>query len=105
MPLRSLHALHFLKLSGPYHRAQRAILDTYAIFAGAPADALPVLRRRNIDHVVICLSSGNRLVNGDRYPDSLTAALERGAPPDWLEPVPGGADSFLRIYRLREPAG
>lgn len=92
-------------LSGPYHRAQRAILDTYAIFSGPPPESLGILRRRGIDYVVICLSSANRLVDGDRYPDSLTAALERGAPPDWLERVPGGSGSFLRIYRLRRSAG
>lgn len=92
-------------LAAPYHRAQNAILDTHAIFSGSPDAARPILQRRNIDYVMLCVSSTVRLVTGDLYPGSLVDALENDTPPDWLEPVITGQTGFLRIYRVRDASG
>lgn len=92
-------------LAAPYHRAQRAILDTHAIFSASPQTALKILERRNIAYVMLCVSSTVRLVSGDRYPGSLVEALENGTAPNWLEPIAAHPDSFLRIYRVRTVAG
>lgn len=88
-------------LAAPYHRAQQAILDTHAIFTASPATALPILERRNIAYVILCVSSTVRLVTGDRYPGSLVEALENGTPPDWLKPIAAPPDRFLHIYRVQ----
>jgi len=92
-------------LAAPYHRAQQAILDTHAIFAGSPEAALPILKRRNIAYVMLCVSSTVRLVTGDRYPGSLVDALENGSTPGWLEPIAAHPDRFLHIYRVRAGDG
>ncbi len=88
-------------LAAPYHRAQGAILDAHAIFSGDPDAALRILQRRNIDYVMLCTSSGVRLVTGALYPGSLVAALENGTPPDWLERISADDSSLLHIYRVR----
>lgn len=92
-------------LAGPYHRGQQAILDAHDIFSLPPAQSEPIVRRRNIAYLIMCLSSANRMANGERNPGSLTADLEEGNSPPWLQQHPETGSGFLRIYQVGDPIG
>ncbi len=88
-------------IAGPYHRNEAAILDSFYAFQRPPETARAIIERRNADYVLICrAASGNRLL-GLEDEASLMFALNEGAPPDWLEPVPLPEDSSLALWRVR----
>lgn len=87
-------------LSGPYHRNAQGIVDTYALFTEADAEARQIARRRGIDLVVTCAASLDLDQLKRAAPDGLAARLARGETPDWLEPVlsDGGP---IAVWRVR----
>ncbi len=88
-------------LSGPYHRAEQAILDTIRAFNGTPLMARQIAQRRAIDYVAICPTSQEVGLTAAEAPDGFLSRLLRGDTIDWLEPVAVPAATPLMIFRVR----
>ena len=86
-------------MAAPYHRLSSGITTSHKALASPPEQAREVLKSIKATYVMLC---------GPRPPDGLpeparTASLWRrlqaGAPPPWLEPVPGMGP--FAVYRVR----
>lgn len=87
-------------LAGNYHRGIQGIEDTYRFFTGPPAAAAAIARRRGIDYIILCSGYGEfRQYRTEGGPASLSARLEKGPYPPWIEPVKTHAGNW-RIYRI-----
>ena len=89
-------------LSAPYHRNQGGMLTQLHIaMAGADA-AEAYLRGAGVTLVAFCPSDPEAISLARSYPDSFTALLMDGTPPDYLLPV--AQDGPVLLYRVR-PVG
>jgi hypothetical protein len=87
-------------LSAPYHRLDKAILETHAILFAGPAEAGARLAALGATYVATC--EGLPSTKGQRSPppDALKLALLASRPPDFLEPVPL-TGTPIRIWRVK----
>lgn len=86
-------------LSGPYHRLDSQIVETFAIFASAAPEAerrLDTLLPRYVVHCPGAMRYGDAAAPAD----SLQTILERGEIPVFLERIPL-AGTPLMVFRLR----
>ena len=99
-------------VAGPYHRAERAIIDTLAATAAAPQEALAMMRRRSVDYLAVCATSQENVDNAREAPHGLVARVLAGDRIPGLEPVqatettPGTTPetTSLRLFRVvRDP--
>ncbi|MFN2260143.1 MAG: AcrB/AcrD/AcrF family protein, partial [Parasphingopyxis sp.] len=99
MAPRLIVTTHHAALAGPYHRNGAAMLDTLHAFRGRPDAARAIVERRGIDYVLLCPAlSGAHVYIGDQE-GGLYETLVAGRAPGWLEPVPLGEESGLRVWR------
>lgn len=95
-----------LKVVGsPYQRNAAGVLDTHDALGADPAeDALPILRRRLVSHIVLCQGAkeAKRYLQGDR--DTLVKRLFEGRLPAWLHllPLPPEADPSFLVLEVGE---
>jgi hypothetical protein len=88
-------------VSGPYHRAGRAILDTVHATHRPPWAARSVIASRDVDYVAVCSTSRESAIAAKKAPDGLLATLLSGQAPAWLESVPAtGESTALRLWRV-----
>lgn len=87
-------------LAGPYHRNIEGNLATLDILMGPPETSRQVLQRHNVALVAHCPADDESQVLARAAPGGLLAALMRGKPPGWLEPVSKG--SGYTIYRVSQ---
>ena len=86
-------------VAGPYHRLDKAILDTDRIYFG-PAEAAAVrLRELGVAYVVFCAGSTRALGRTVR-PESLLAMFKQGTAPVWLQPVALHGETVLKAWRV-----
>jgi hypothetical protein len=86
-------------MSAPYHRLGHGIGIAHKALASPPDMARRLLAEAKVDYVMIC---GPRPPDGLPEPArsrSLWGALQTGAVPGWLEPVPGMQP--FAVYRVR----
>lgn len=86
-----------------HHRGYAAMHDVVAAFTGSDAVARDVAARHRIDYVAFCPGIAEALTAEEVAPAGLLARLDRGATPDWLEPVAIGG-SPVKVWRVRRPA-
>jgi hypothetical protein len=89
----------------PYHRNDAGILDSYNIMtANEPQDAKPAMDERDVDLVLLCPNSPERVFfSTSEGRGRFYSALAADTPPDWLVPVPlpeGLRDEF-KLYEKR----
>lgn len=88
-------------VAGGYHRNDEAMRDVITAFLGTPDQARSFVQARGIGLVAYC----RNLPEVERYvvaaPDGFMARLERNDFPAWLEPVPIGGSSDLRVWRVK----
>jgi hypothetical protein len=85
-------------IAGPYHRATGAIFDAIRLFEDGRDAEHEVLSRWKPDYLVLCLTSDDTADVIAKYPLSLTARLESGEAPSWLQPLPKTGQ--LAIYKV-----
>jgi hypothetical protein len=85
-------------IAGPYHRDADGIEDTYAIFTGAPDQALAILRRRGITYVMACTAAPDWPYYIAKAPNGLMAHLARHDLPAWL--VAAVQSGNIRVWRV-----
>ena len=90
-------------VAAPYHRLDKAIVATHAIFFGPEDEALHKLTALGVTYVAVCdgLTPPFDPANRGR---GLLGALSQGRVPGYLEPVALSGETPLRVWRLR-PAG
>jgi len=87
-------------LAGPYHRNVAGLRQVVSALVASPPRAEAMVRASGATLVAICRGDAESRLYGALAPDGLGAALERGAIPDWLEPLAAGR---LSLYRLAPP--
>ncbi len=95
--INSPHAV----LSGPYHRAEQAILDTIRAFNGTQLMARVIAERHAIDYIAVCPTSDEVRPTAAEAPDGFLGRLLKGQPIRWLEPVAVPAATPLMIFKVR----
>ena len=88
-------------LSGPYHRAEQAILDTIRAFNGTQLMARVIVERHAIDYIAICPTSDEVKLTAAEAPDGFLSRLLRGQQFRWLEPVSVPAATPLMIFAVQ----
>ncbi|HSG94647.1 MAG TPA: hypothetical protein VLA28_03950, partial [Afifellaceae bacterium] len=88
-------------LSGPYHRAEQAILDTIRAFNGTQLMARVIVERHAIDYIVVCPTSDEVKLTAAEAPGSFLNLLLTSQPIRWLEPVATPAATPLMIFAVR----
>ena len=101
---RLITVTHHDAVAGPYHRNSAALLDVMHTFRGTPEDAHAMIARRHIDYVLICPNFSEATGYVAAKPNGFFAQLAKGQVPDWLEPVPLGPKSPLRMWRVKPVA-
>lgn len=86
-------------IAGPYHRNTAGNAFALDAFMGAPEGAAALLRARGVTLLAHCPGNPETRALARWAPAGLLARLAAGNVPDWLEPVPGGAD--LQLYRVK----
>ncbi len=95
---RSPHAV----LATGHHRAEAAMREVISGFLSPPPQTREMLRRHDVDYVVLCTD----LIEPSLYlkrggESSFAHQLILGTPPAWLEPVDLGTPETFRIWRVR----
>jgi MFS family permease len=98
---RLITVTHHDSVAGPYHRNATALLDVMHIFRGTPDYAHAMIARRHIDYVLICPDFSEATSYVAERPNGFFAQLAKGRIPDWLEPIPLGSKSPLKMWRVR----
>ena len=88
-------------IAGGYHRNDAGIHDVIMLFMGPTSGAREILARRHIDYVVFCPHTSESIWWSRNGPDGLSAMLNSGRAPDWLEPVDLHLRS-LRVWKVRK---
>lgn len=86
-------------LSAPYHRLDKAILETEAIKSAGPAEAKRRLDAIGADYVAICTPFKPK----NASTATLAGLLHAGQSPDFLEPVRLSQPSLYKVWRIRRP--
>jgi hypothetical protein len=86
-------------LAAPYHRADKGILDTHAIFTAPTDHARSLVRAAGATYVLTCPAHAAR---DDKAlgPKSLRAVLDAGQTPSWLERL-SQAGSAIQVFGVR----
>ena len=87
-------------LAGPYHRLVPGLTETFALFSEPPDKARRDLGARRIAYVVDCPDEANKTTHAMIGPGGLLGALDRRAPPAWLEPLSRPRER-LQVYAVR----
>lgn len=98
---RVITVTHHSAIGGPYHRNGEAIVASMRAFRGSPEEARAIMLRHASDYLLVCPHMNQATVFRAHAPRGFYARLERGERFDWLEPIDLGADSPLRMYRIR----
>ena len=86
-------------VAAPYHRLDKAIIDTDRLMFGPSDAAMRRLRALGVDSVVIC--PGLTRPHGAKVStDSLYTLLNADAAPSWLRPVALGDATPIRAWRV-----
>ena len=87
-------------LAAPYHRDARGLTTVLRIETASPAEAGAMLRQAHITLLAYCPGDPETSIVGEAAPEGLLARISRGDIPDYLSPVPAGADRRVRFYRV-----
>jgi len=91
------HTKHAI-VSGPYHRNERAILDTLDFMGASQAKAKAVAKKYSLTHMAFC--TGKYANNSRDYAKlSVTDLLLNNAIPNWLEEVSPDGDR-IRVFKI-----
>ena len=92
------HTQHTV-VSGPYHRNQRAILDTLDFMGTDEIKAKIVADKYKLSYLGFCTG---KFANSrrDYGPDSITAKIISGNTPSWLEEL-SPSDQRFRVFKIR----
>ncbi len=92
------HTQHTV-VAGPYHRNQRAILDTLDFMGTTEAKAKAVAEKYKLSFLGFCTG---KFANSpsDYGPDSVTAKITMGKIPTWLQEVSPQGERF-RVFKIR----
>lgn len=89
-------------LAAPYHRIVHGIAATQQILGGPLDEAHQLLKTAGAGYVVICAGLANPGIDRDTSARHLSARLQRGEVPAFLEPVAVAVpDKTLQVYRVR----
>jgi hypothetical protein len=88
-------------LAGPYHRDRDGIVAATEAFTAAPARAREIVQAVRAEYLAFCSISSEFAALVQPGDDTLLAALKRGEPPAWLDPVPDATGSATRVFRVK----
>lgn len=92
---------HHAILSAPYHRNLRGIENTIMVYLSPAHEARERLDAMGADYVVVCPASEAAYGFHKRAPEGLSADMQAGRLPEWLEPVALEGAEPLELYRIK----
>jgi hypothetical protein len=92
---------HLDVLAAPYHRLDRSILEADRILHAAPREAEQRLNAIGARYVITCEGLDSTTTPGGVPADALQRLLFAGKPPGFLEPVPLGTPTPLKVWRVK----
>ena len=87
-------------VAAPYHRLTDGIIAAHQMFALPPDKARGVLKWHGVTYLVTCGQRPPPGLSATERSASLWGRLQAGAPPAWLQRVPGGPGEVFAIYRV-----
>ncbi len=85
-------------ISGPYHRNERAILDTLDFMGTDEATAKVITKKYQLAYLGLC--TGKKANKRDDYgPNSVTAKIFRDDIPSWMEEISTVGEKF-RVFKI-----
>jgi hypothetical protein len=97
-----LASSHHRAIASGYHRNNDGIHDVIVTFAGPLSSARQVIRKRDIDYVVMCRGAVESIRWGNCGPGGLASLLNEDRPPEWLAPVVIPGLKGLHVWRVRK---
>ncbi len=94
-----LETRHSIVASG-YHRNADAMRDVIKTFIGTPNEARAILKRRNIDYLVVCPGVNEMLIYENYNPQGFWSQLSAGTTPPWLTPVSIKGAESIKVWRV-----
>ena len=91
-------------LAAPYHRLDKAIIESHAILIAPPAEAERRLRALGATYVVTCAMKRTPEQDAKLPAGALQPLLADGKPPAFLEPVTLSRDVAFKVYKLVKPS-
>lgn len=95
-----LNTSHSVIATG-HHRGAEGMRLVINLAMGSGHEAKAALAERGTDYVALCPDLNEARMYARLAPDGFMADLREGKAPDWLEPVPLGSDSALKVWRIR----
>jgi hypothetical protein len=97
---RLIAVTHHSAISGPYHRAGDAILDTQHAFRTTdPEVAHAIMQRHGATMLLICPGLSESTVYASEAPKGFYVQLANGRVPSWLAPVTLPKNSPYKLWR------
>jgi len=87
-------------LAGPYHRLVPGLTEDFRLFSEPLDKARRDLLARRVAYVAGCPAEANKADHAMIGPAGLLGALDRGAPPAWLQPL-SRPNERLQVYAVR----
>jgi hypothetical protein len=100
-PMIIVNTPHTAIASG-YHRNVEGIRDVILLYTRPPAEGAKIIARRHVDYMVFCPQAAETLWWARNGPNGLSAMLNAGKYPDWLEPVQVPGARALKVWRVRK---
>ena len=93
-------------LAAPYHRIADAIIANHELFSATdPAVAAAILKRENVDYVVVCQGVDGPYKLNPAWKNSLRVELTQGVAPGYLSPVAlANPTTTYRVYKVNRAA-
>jgi hypothetical protein len=87
-------------LASSHHRNEKAMHDHIAIFLSDPEKAKVIIAQRKIRYIAVCKDEAELNNYTAKNPNGLWSRLDKGTPPDWIEPMkPLGDD--IQLWRVK----
>jgi hypothetical protein len=88
-------------IASGHHRNVQGMRDVIELFLAPPSVSSSILERRHSDYLVFCPHAAESVRYARHGRSGLSAMLEAGRAPAWLEPVGVGHFHYLRVWKVR----
>jgi hypothetical protein len=89
-------------LASSHHRNSQGMRDHIDIFRLPPAQSYPIVKRRQITHIISCSDEMEMKGYVKRNPEGLWAQLAKRNAPEWLVPMPDMGEG-LKVWKVGKP--
>jgi Dolichyl-phosphate-mannose-protein mannosyltransferase len=89
-------------IASGHHRGGGGMRDVIRLFMLPPSEGSEIIARRQVDYVVTCPDAPETIMYARSAPQGLSAMLNAGRAPAWLEPIAVPGLRAVRVWRVRK---